>query len=300
MYSIRNKLTLSIIVGMVVVLSMTTMLLYYLIAREAQTVFDTALLDKARAMISLTELDAEDGLEFDFTEGIMPEFEAEFNAQYYQVWELGIDPLLKSPSLAGQDLPRLETKLGEHQFADLDLADGRSGRLIAINFLPRLELEDDEVAGGSTDQQEIPVPQPLTLVLARERETLDRMLLSIGLLISTIMLLVAMVCGIMVRRMVGSGLIPLSSLARQVANIDESKLDLRLSRAGVQSIELARSKTKLTTCWKDCRQYLNAKDVFRRMWRTNCVRRWQNSGRCPKSARWSLMIVVKYWIFLMM
>ncbi len=47
---------------MVVVLSMTTMLLYYLIAREAQTVFDTALLDKARAMISLTELDAEDGL----------------------------------------------------------------------------------------------------------------------------------------------------------------------------------------------------------------------------------------------
>ena len=243
MYSIRNKLTLSIIVGMVVVLSITTMLLYYLIAREAQTVFDTALLDKARAMISLTELDAEDGLEFDFTEGFMPEFEAESNAQYYQVWERGIDPLLKSPSLAGQDLPRLETKLGEHQFADLDLADGRSGRLIAINFLPRLELEDDEeddeVAGGSMDQQEIPVPQPLTLVLARERETLDRMLLSIGLLISTIMLLVAMVCGFMVRRMVGSGLIPLSSLARQVGNIDESKLDLRLSRAGVQSIELA-------------------------------------------------------------
>ena len=239
MYSIRNKLTLSIIVGMVVVLSMTTMLLYYLIAREAQTVFDSALLDKARAMISLTELDAEDGLEFDFTEGILPEFEAESNAQYYQVWERGIDPLLKSPSLAGQDLPRLETKLGEHQFADLDLADGRSGRLIAINFLPRLELEDDEVAGGSTGQQEIPVPQPLTLVLARERETLDRMLFSIGLLISTIMLLVAMVCGIMVRRMVGSGLAPLSSLARQVGNIDESKLDLRLSRVGAQSIEMA-------------------------------------------------------------
>ena len=86
---------------MVVVLSMTAMLLYYLIAREAQTVFDTALLDKARAMISLTELDAEDGLEFDFTEGFMPEFEAESNAQYYQVWEGGIDPLLKSPSLAG-------------------------------------------------------------------------------------------------------------------------------------------------------------------------------------------------------
>ena len=186
MYSIRNKLTFRIIVGMVIVLSMTIVFLYYLIAREAQTVFDTALLDKAHAMIALTELDAEDGLEFDFTEGMMPEFESESNAQYYQVWEHGIDLMVKSPSLGEEYLPRLETKLGDHRFADLKLVDGRRGRLIAINFMPRLELEDDE--GESVDPSEIPVPQPLTLVLARERETLDQMLFSIGLLISIIML----------------------------------------------------------------------------------------------------------------
>ena len=239
MYSIRNKLSLGIIFGMLVVLSLTTLLLYYLIAREVQTVFDTALLDKAHAMISLTELDAEDGLEFDFTEGIMPEFDAESNAQYYQVWEQGIDLLVKSPSLAEQDLPRPETGLGEHQFVDLDLADGRPGRLIVINYLPRLELEDDDEADKAEGQLEIPVPQPLTLALARERESLDRMLFSIGLLISAIMLLVAMVCGIMVRRMIGSGLTPLSSLARQVGEIDESRLELRLSRSGEQSMEMA-------------------------------------------------------------
>jgi len=239
MYSIRKKLTLSIIVGMAIVLSMTTIFLYYLIAREVQTVFDTALLDKAHAMIALTELDAEDGLEFDFTDGFMPEFEVGSNAQYYQVWEHGIDLLLKSPSLSEQDLPLPEIKPGEHQFADLNLVDGRAGRLIAINFLPRLELEDEDEGAESVGQLDAPDPQPLTLVLARERETLDQMLFSIGLLISMIMLLVLIVCGIMVRLLVGSGLSPLSSLARQVGEIDESNLDLRLARSGVQSLEIA-------------------------------------------------------------
>jgi two-component system sensor histidine kinase QseC len=239
MYSIRKKLTLSIIVGMLVILTMTTVFLYYLIAREVQAVFDTALLDKAHAMISITELDAEDGLEFDFTDGIMPEFEAESNAQYYQVWERGVDLLVKSPSLGEENLPLFETKLGEHQFSDLGLVDGRPGRLVAITFLPRIEFEDEAELTQPATNLDIPTPPPLTLVLARERETLDHVLFIIGLLISTIMLLVAMVCGIMVRRMVGSGLSPLSSLAAQVGQIDESKLDQRLNREGEKSIEIS-------------------------------------------------------------
>lgn len=239
MYSIRKKLTLSIILGTVLVLSITTVFLYFLIAREVQTVFDSALLDKAHAMIALTELDAEDGLEFDFTDGFMPEFEAETDAQYYQVWEHGTDFLVKSPSLSVDNLPQFEIKPGTHQFANLILADGRAGRLIAINYLPRLELDDEEEAGESVAELEIPVPKPLTLVLARERESLDQIVFSIGLLISLIMLLVAMICGIMVRRMVGRGLSPLSSLAQQVGRIDESKLDMRLERDALQSIEIA-------------------------------------------------------------
>ena len=239
MYSIRKKLTLSIIVGTVLVLSITTIFLYFLIAREVQTVFDSALLDKAHAMIALTELDAEDGLEFDFTDGFLPEFEAESEAQYYQVWEHGTDLLVKSPSLSTQNLPMVEIKPGTHQFANLILVDGRAGRLIAINYLPRLELDDEEEGGESVAELETPVPQPLTLVLARERESLDQMVFSIGLLISLIMLLVAMICGIMVRRMVGNGLSPLSSLAQQVGRIDESKLDMRLERNALQSIEIA-------------------------------------------------------------
>ena len=237
MYSIRKKLTLGIITSMILVLSLTTVLLYYLIAREVQTVFDTALLDKAHAMIALTELDAEDGLEFDFTEGMMPEFDVETGGQYYQLWEHGVDLLVKSPSLRDDNLPRLKTAPEAHYFADLDLADGRKGRLVAINFLPRLELEDE--VEETVAKSEIPIPQPITMVLARERESLDEMLFTIAITISSIMLLVLLIAAFMVRRLVGSGLSPLSSLAQQVSLIDQSKLDQQLNPEGEQSIEIA-------------------------------------------------------------
>ena len=245
MYSIRKKLTLTIVIGMILVLSVTTVFLYYLIVREVQTVFDSALLDKAHAMITLTELDHQDGLEFDFTEGMMPEFETGADAQYYQLWERGTDPLVKSPSLGKDDLPLIVTPPGEHRFADLTLADGKTGRLISINFLPRLDMdEDDEEAKGvsnaeSQSQAKLPIPQPITLVFARERESLDQMLLTIGITISTIMLLVLAISGLMVRGFVGKGLAPLSSLAQQLGEIDESSLGSRISHEGEQSIELA-------------------------------------------------------------
>ena len=70
MYSIRRKLSLSIIVSMVVVLSLTAVFLYYRVSSHVVDVFDNALFDKAQALISLTELD-EEGLEFDALENVL-------------------------------------------------------------------------------------------------------------------------------------------------------------------------------------------------------------------------------------
>lgn len=248
MYSIRQKLNLTIITGMLVVLTIAAVFLYYLIAKQVQNIFDSSLLDKTHALISITELD-EDGLEFDFTEGMMPEFEAGEDAQYYQVWEHGIDLKVKSASLGAEELPRFGSQLGSHQFADFRLASGRLLRVIEINFLPRVEFDTDEADPGpaaelesvdsKTSEKVLPRPQPLTLVFARERESLDGTLLAIGITISGVMLLVLVLSGLMVRRLVGNGLTPLSSLANQVGGIDESKLDLRLSHVGEQSTEIA-------------------------------------------------------------
>lgn len=237
MYSIRNKLNLTIIASMVLVLSIAAVFLYARVAGQVEQVFDTAVFDKAHSLISLTELD-EEGLEFNFAEeDVMLEFQTDDVPQYYQLWEQGTELLIKSPSLGDADLPLLGTGPGLHQFADLVLPDGRKGRLIEINFMPRVETKDDE--DDEDFGQEVPPAKPVTMVFARERESLDATLLAIGSTIFGVILAVLMLSGLLTWWLVGSGLSPLSRLAQQVSDIDESSLDARLTHEGRQSIEIA-------------------------------------------------------------
>ena len=243
MYSIRNKLNFTIIASMIVVLSITSGFLYVRVASHVEKIFDDALYDKAQALISLTELD-EEGLEFDFAEdGVMLEFQEQAPLQYYQLWQNGVDLLIKSPSLDDNDLPRIGTESGSHQFVDVKLPDGREGRLIEINFLPRVEIEDDE---EDEDYGVVmPPSQPVTMVFARERESLDATLFAIGSTIFGVFVVVLLISGLLIWRLVGNGLSPLSYLAKQVSAIDESNLDARLDHEGVQSLEIAPIENQL-------------------------------------------------------
>ena len=243
MYSIRNKLNFTIIASMIIVLSIASGFLYVRVAGHVEKVFDDALYDKGQALISLTELD-EEGLEFDFAEdGVMLEFQEKSPLQYYQLWENGVDLLIKSPSLDDNDLPRIGTESGSHQFVDVKLPDGREGRLIEINFLPRVEIEDDE-----EDEDYgvlMPPSQPVTMVFARERESLDATLFAIGSTIFGVFVIVLLISGLLIWRLVGNGLSPLSYLAKQVSAIDESNLNARLGHEGDQSLEIAPIENQL-------------------------------------------------------
>ncbi|MET0081026.1 MAG: histidine kinase dimerization/phospho-acceptor domain-containing protein, partial [Candidatus Thiodiazotropha lotti] len=213
-------------------MSLTAVFLYFRISQHVIKVYDSALYDKANALISLTELD-EEGLEFDFSEdGVMSEFELGEHAHYYQLWELGRDLLIKSPSLMDSDLPLTGIALGKHHFADLTLPDGRAGRLIEINFVPRVEMDDEE------EIVEIPQPKPISMVYARERKKLDDTLFAIGVTIFSIVVIVLLATALLVWHLVGRGLLPLSTLARQVSEIDESSLSARLRQPGNQSLEI--------------------------------------------------------------
>ena len=247
MYSIRDRLSYSIIAGMIVVLAAAAVFLHLRIAGEVQAVFDNALLDKARAMISLTELDDE-GVEFDFAEeDVMPEFDGETDPQYYQLWDHRLQPLLKSPSLAAGMLPRQGIAQGRHRFADLDLPDGRAGRSIEIVFLPHVEGDKWQPDQPEDDGEwsELPDARPLTLVIARERESLDSALFAVAASISGVIVVVLLLIAVLVRRLVDHGLRPLSNLAGQVGDIDESRLDMRLGHDGEQSAEIAPIENQL-------------------------------------------------------
>jgi len=241
-YSIRNKLNFTIIISMILLLTLAAAFLYVRVSAQVVQVFDGSLYDKAQALISLTELD-EEGLEFDFAEdGVMTEFEPGAAAQYYQMWGQSEELPIQSPSLQDTDLPRTGIALGQHLYNDLALPDGRAGRLIEITFMPRVEIEDEE---EEEEFGEIPPATPITLVFARERDTLDSTLLAIGFTIFGAIIAVLLISMLLIRRLVGSGLSPLSSLANQVSQIDESRLDTRLTHDGEQSIEIAPIENQL-------------------------------------------------------
>lgn len=247
MYSIRNRLNYTIVSCMVLILVLAAVFLYARVAAQVELVFDTSLLDKTRSMISLTELDDE-GLEFDFAEeGVMLEFAGEDDSQYYQVWDEHGNVLIRSPTLEDGDLPRTGIELGEHRFADLGLPDGRSGRLIEVGFMPRVEGDKWQPEEAEDDGKwgEIPMARPVTLVLARERISLDDTLFAIGATIGGTIVCVLLLSALLIRRLVGSGLAPLSDLARQVGAIDESRLDTRLTHEGEQSVEIAPIENQL-------------------------------------------------------
>ena len=190
------------------------------------------------ALVSLTEFD-EEGLEFGFTEKeFMPEFESGGTAQFYQLWQKGDEELIKSPSLGDQNLSQLGTELGQHQISNLQLPDGRSGRMIEFVFMPRIDVDDIEEE-DYVDPSTYPPSYPITMIFARERDSLDQSLFAIGFTIFGVILIVLAFSGLVIRRLVGRGLQPLSRLATQVRNIDESSLQVRVAHDGEQSSEIA-------------------------------------------------------------
>ena len=159
-------------------------------------------------------LEALEAFDFDFVEVEMPEYQPSREAEYFQVWDEDADPVVRSPSLEGRDLPfRRPTVDGPRRF-NLDLPDGRSGRAVAMFFVPR--PSDADVR-----------PESLMLVMARSRETLDRTLavLLTGLLTTAVLLLAG---GAAVARWtVDRGLSPLDRLARRATELDPAHLQAR-------------------------------------------------------------------------
>ncbi len=221
------------------ILLITGAFLDAMIGIQIQKAFDTALLAKARALETLLE-QAPDGIEFEFADEIMPEFKDDHGPQYFQIWLDNNAVFERSHSLNNADLPRFQTLVQQHSFHDIALPDGRPGRLVETVFVPRVDIEEqaegtknDRVISGDTGEVHV------TLVLARERVTLQQQRFATRLIISGAMLMMLFGILVLVRKLVSIGLLPLERLATQVKSIDERTLDRRVTHEGTQSVELA-------------------------------------------------------------
>lgn len=229
MPSIRKRLTLLLAAGFVVLLVGTGLALANVVEARVTEEFDVALRAKANALVALTE--QEDGhIQLDYEPSAFPEFERDVDPDYFAFWLDDGKLLLTSRHLKG-DLPRRTPAARSPCFTDVDLPDGRRGRLVQIDYVPALEGDlgdfDEEVfkpdrVAASLEQR------GLTLVVARSRARLDNLIRGIWMTILGVGGLSAVLAGLFVWRALAGGLRPIDRIASQVSELDAEQLEERV------------------------------------------------------------------------
>jgi len=257
--SIRSRLTQSLLIGAGIMILVVAGLLDYFIGRFLWARFDAELLNRAQALVALTDED-EEGVDFDFDGDLMPEFEAPEGPEFFELWLAGGVLLGRSESLANGGFSVGHDTVDSPRFEDIVLPEAGRCRLVRLSFLPRQEFgEEDEEDGPAplveaeteavpdvaeeADVADVedkanalfdPSAEPgraATLLLARKSADFDALLFNIRLLIWGALGLLLLVVVILVRYALGKGLEPLDEIGGQVKAIDPDSLDARVSMA---------------------------------------------------------------------
>ena len=215
--SIRARLTGTLILGTGVLMLASVSALYVLVERVLLAQFDQSLLTKTRLLTLFPEAD-HDGINLEFTEHPLPEFERPEMGEYYQLWLRDGTVLSKSSSLGGTDLQPQYGAVEKPIFQNIRLPNGHPGRAVGIGFLPSLEDDDSAaIAHGGTRFA-------MGLVVARDRTSLDRLLAEVrfGILAAGGLLLA--LTGWLVNRALRKGLAPINGLVHEVEALEAGSL----------------------------------------------------------------------------
>jgi two-component system sensor histidine kinase QseC len=239
--SIRHELSFRLLTGVFLLLATAGAILATAMHTRLLAEFDAALLAKARALSALTSREGR-GIEIDYSGEHLPEFEDEEAPEYFQM-RLRNGPLIaRSPQLheARADLPGESKPIEEPEFSNVELPDGRDGRLVLIAFKPRVdpgeEFGDPEDEGDATGL--FPIPASIApgaaivvLTVARGREELDALLFSLYATLALVIVVLLLAIAGLIRQATKRALRPIVEINAQVAVIGPGALDHRVSLA---------------------------------------------------------------------
>ncbi len=211
----RRRLLLTLAAGLALLIAATGVFAYSALETHVNEEFDTALRATARALVTLTE--QEDGvIELDYPSDLMPGFERDKQPDYFQYWLDDGTPLVRSKQLKA-DLPFAPAgaAVGEPLLSDITLPDGRAGRMVQIEFMPR--------------GKEHPEQRRVFLAVARGRERVDGLLSRLGFGIAAVAAAALLLSAVLVWSALAAGLRPLDRIAQQVETLDADSLDARIA-----------------------------------------------------------------------
>jgi two-component system heavy metal sensor histidine kinase CusS len=220
MSSLRTRLLVGILGGMVVLLAALSLIVYGVIRRALYEQFDAGLESTAQLIAAVVEQDV-DEVELGLEVQEMPEFRDVKHGAYFQLWGPEQAVLAKSPALRAEDLWRIDDRAASPAFADLRDSAGRTRRAIAVRFLAHPADKDGEPAVEMK-------PMTMCLTVARDAAELRGQLRSLRWLLATASAAVTVLALLLAAVVVRHGLAPLRTLATQIEGIGAEDLTARV------------------------------------------------------------------------
>lgn len=239
MKSIRRELTNRLLGGTAILLILASALLSVGIHSRIVGEFDRALESKALALVALTSRE-KNYIEVDYSEDEMPDFENEEELEFFQVFfEDGT--LIDSSEDAEEITFPIDLQVSNgFYFRNIELPDERSGRLVQISFVPRFDEEDEVLPIEQViDEDELddlfeipanidPKSARITLVVARNREQLDQLIIFLYGTLAAVDTLLLIGIALVTKTSIRKGLKPIDQLNAQIRTISPEAADQRI------------------------------------------------------------------------
>ena len=223
MRSLQARLLAGIIGGMVLLLTIFSLLLYVMIARALVNQFDASLLSIAQVLATSVERDG-DQIEMDLTVQQRPALQNSGRPAYYELRRPNGTVVAKSPLLGTHDLPPLEAAGRTQEFIALQDPNGSPLRAVGLTFVPRdADREGEQAAAQPTGDES------LMLAVAGDATDLQRQLRSLRWLLATTSGAVTGLSVLIGALIVGRGLRPLRLIAGEIAAVDVDDLTARIA-----------------------------------------------------------------------
>lgn len=222
--SIQRQLLRSLLLGFVGLGLLFGVSFYAYIHRLLTREFDEVLVERARAIASMVELEA-DGKRYEFPDAGLPEFQGGPNAQFFLIRHPDDSEFARSRSFKkGQSLaPPPEPMTRKPLYYNVTLPDGRGGRAVAMWFSPLVE----KMTSRGIEPLYDPKEPEMKLILARDRRPLDRALMLVALGLVACEALMGSATLWLLRYQLRESLQPLNDVAKLAASVDATSLHQR-------------------------------------------------------------------------
>ncbi|MFO1500103.1 MAG: ATP-binding protein [Verrucomicrobiota bacterium] len=217
MSTIRQRLTVRLLIGLVLLLLVGGSLGYWLAAAALTRQFDELLRAKATSMAMLIEEEDGGHLDIDATDVFLREFEPRVGAAFFQLWDCTSNVVRRSKSLRDSNLPLTFGTLSEPKFLNLSLSGGVHARVATIKFTPR-PTDDAKPPAVLTDA---------ILAVALDRHDLNQTLTILRLVLTTCGTLILVLTASLMPVLLRKELAPVNRLGDQAQGITSASLSSR-------------------------------------------------------------------------